>query len=50
MARELPQAGETVRDAFLAYKTFGDASNPAIVYPTWSVARSIVFLAVPSLL
>ncbi|KAI0525381.1 Alpha/Beta hydrolase protein [Xylaria bambusicola] len=29
------QSGFTLRDAFIAYKTVGDASNPAIVYPTW---------------
>jgi homoserine acetyltransferase len=29
------QSGTTLRDAFIAYKTFGDPSNPAIVYPTW---------------
>ncbi|TGJ79910.1 hypothetical protein E0Z10_g8849 [Xylaria hypoxylon] len=29
------QSGETLRNAYIAYKTFGDSSNPAIVYPTW---------------
>ncbi|KAK5631132.1 hypothetical protein RRF57_006847 [Xylaria bambusicola] len=29
------QSGFTLRNAFIAYKTFGDASNPVIVYPTW---------------
>ncbi|KAI0205214.1 Alpha/Beta hydrolase protein [Astrocystis sublimbata] len=29
------QSGATLRDAHIAYKTFGDASNPAIIYPTW---------------
>lgn len=29
------QSGEKIRDAHLAYKTFGDPSSPAIVYPTW---------------
>ncbi|SJX61950.1 related to homoserine O-acetyltransferase [Sporisorium reilianum f. sp. reilianum] len=28
-------SGETIADAHLAYRTYGDASNPAIVYPTW---------------
>jgi homoserine acetyltransferase len=29
------QSGETIPDAFIAYKTFGDKSSPAIVYPSW---------------
>ncbi|KAJ5161953.1 hypothetical protein N7492_007345 [Penicillium capsulatum] len=29
------QSGEKLRDAHLAYKTFGDPQSPAIVYPTW---------------
>ncbi|KAI0490429.1 Alpha/Beta hydrolase protein [Xylaria cf. heliscus] len=29
------QSGATLRNAYIAYKTFGDPSNPAIVYPTW---------------
>ncbi|TRX87956.1 hypothetical protein FHL15_011160 [Xylaria flabelliformis] len=29
------QSGATLRNAYIAYKTFGDTSNPAIVYPTW---------------
>ncbi|KAK7740434.1 hypothetical protein SLS62_011115 [Diatrype stigma] len=29
------QSGATLRDAFVAYKTFGDRSLPAVVYPTW---------------
>ncbi|KAI1367490.1 Alpha/Beta hydrolase protein [Xylaria arbuscula] len=29
------QSGVTLRNAFIAYKTHGDPSNPAIVYPTW---------------
>ncbi|KAL7930744.1 Alpha/Beta hydrolase protein [Trichoderma chlorosporum] len=28
-------SGETIPDAFIAYKTFGDASSPAIIYPSW---------------
>ena len=27
--------GGTIPDAHIAYKTFGDPSNPAIVYPSW---------------
>ncbi|PYI01799.1 homoserine acetyltransferase, partial [Aspergillus sclerotiicarbonarius CBS 121057] len=29
------QSGETLLDAHIAYKTFGDPQSPAIVYPTW---------------
>ncbi|KAI8633252.1 homoserine acetyltransferase family protein [Xylariaceae sp. FL1651] len=29
------QSGTTLRDAYIAYKTVGDTTNPAIVYPTW---------------
>ncbi|EAU34326.1 conserved hypothetical protein [Aspergillus terreus NIH2624] len=29
------QSGETLVNAHLAYKTFGDPRSPAIVYPTW---------------
>lgn len=29
------QSGEKIPDAHIAYKTFGDKANPAIVYPTW---------------
>ncbi|KAI0456815.1 Alpha/Beta hydrolase protein [Xylaria acuta] len=29
------QSGATLRNAHIAYKTFGDPSSPAIVYPTW---------------
>ncbi len=27
--------GSTIPDAHIAYKTFGDSSSPAIIYPTW---------------
>ena len=27
--------GGTIPDAHIAYKTFGDSSSPAIIYPTW---------------
>ena len=27
--------GGTIPDAHIAYKTFGDPSNPTVVYPTW---------------
>lgn len=29
------QSGETLAGAYIAYKTYGDASLPAIVYPSW---------------
>ncbi|EEY18651.1 homoserine acetyltransferase family protein [Verticillium alfalfae VaMs.102] len=29
------QSGETIPGAFLAYKTFGAPSSPAVIYPTW---------------
>lgn len=29
------QSGAILPDAHIAYKTFGEAQNPAIVYPTW---------------
>lgn len=29
------QSGDKIEKAFVAYKTYGDASNPAVIYPTW---------------
>jgi homoserine O-acetyltransferase len=29
------QSGQKIKDAHIAYKTFGDPKSPAIVYPTW---------------
>ena len=29
------QTGETLPNAYIAYKTYGHPSSPAIVYPTW---------------
>lgn len=29
------QCTATIPDAYIAYKTFGNAKSPAIVYPTW---------------
>ena len=29
------QFGESIPDAHLAYKTFGDPNSPAIIYPSW---------------
>lgn len=33
------QSGEKLLNAHLAYKTFGDPSFPAVVYPTWFSGR-----------
>lgn len=29
------KSGGEIPDAFLAYKTLGDSSLPAVIYPTW---------------
>jgi homoserine acetyltransferase len=29
------QSGETLPNAHIAYKTFGDPKSPAIIYPSW---------------
>lgn len=29
------QSGEVIPSASIAYRTYGDASNPTILYPTW---------------
>ena len=29
------KSGGEIPDAFIAYKTLGDPSNPAIIYPSW---------------
>lgn len=29
------KSGGELPDAFIAYKTLGDPSSPAIIYPTW---------------
>lgn len=29
------QRGGVIKNAFIAYKTFGDPKNPLIIYPTW---------------
>jgi hypothetical protein len=29
------KSGGEIPDAFIAYKTFGDSSLPAIIYPSW---------------
>jgi homoserine acetyltransferase len=42
------QSGEIIPDAKIAYKTFGDPSLPAIIYPTWYSGRKIYPLPVLS--
>lgn len=29
------ESGETIPNAYIAYKTYGDKANPAIIYPSW---------------
>lgn len=29
------KSGATIPNAYIAYKTFGNPANPAIIYPTW---------------
>jgi homoserine acetyltransferase len=29
------QSGQSIPDAHIAYKTFGDSKSPAIIYPSW---------------
>lgn len=33
------KSGEVIPSAKIAYKTFGDPSLPAIIYPTWYSGR-----------
>lgn len=33
------KSGGEIPDAFIAYKTLGDPSLPAIIYPTWYSGR-----------
>jgi pimeloyl-ACP methyl ester carboxylesterase len=40
------QSGEIIPDAKIAYKTFGDPSLPAIIYPTWYSGRTFYPLPV----
>ncbi|XWW92351.1 hypothetical protein V2A60_000274 [Cordyceps javanica] len=32
-------SGEVIPNAYIAYKTFGDKANPAIIYPSWFSGR-----------
>ena len=34
------QSGEVLRDAFIAYRTYGSPGSPAIIYPTWYSGRA----------
>jgi homoserine acetyltransferase len=34
------KSGKEIPDAFIAYKTLGDPSLPAIIYPTWYSGRT----------
>lgn len=36
------KSGGEIPDAFIAYKTLGDPSLPAIVYPTWYSGRTLL--------
>jgi homoserine acetyltransferase len=29
------QSGQSIPDTHIAYKTFGDPTSPAIIYPSW---------------
>jgi homoserine acetyltransferase len=40
------KSGGEIPDAFIAYKTLGDPSLPAVIYPTW---YSGCILCVPNL-
>lgn len=37
-------SGEIIPDAQIAYKTFGDSKNPAIIYPTWFSGCKLIHL------
>lgn len=41
------QSGERLTDAHIAYKTFGDPSSPAIVYPTWFSGGMVTSTHIP---
>jgi len=38
------QSGQSIPDAQIAYKTFGDSKSPAIIYPTWFSGCKLSFL------
>lgn len=33
------QSGQSIPDAQMAYKTFGDPNSPVIIYPSWFSGR-----------
>ena len=37
------KSGGEIPDAFIAYKTLGDPSLPAVIYPTWYSGRTFPF-------
>jgi homoserine acetyltransferase len=37
------KSGGEIPDAFIAYKTLGDPSLPAVIYPTWYSGRKFPF-------
>ena len=39
------KSGEQIPDAFIAYKTLGDPSLPAIIYPTWYSGSKYSYIA-----
>jgi homoserine acetyltransferase len=36
------KSGGEIPDAFIAYKTLGDPSHPAVIYPTWYSGREYI--------
>lgn len=44
------QSGEQIKNAHIAYQTFGDPKSPAIVYPTWFSGGEYSKVLFPSLL
>jgi hypothetical protein len=42
------KSGGEIPDAFIAYKTLGDPSLPAIIYPTWYSGSTFPFPPIPS--
>lgn len=36
------QSGEKIVDAHIAYKTFGDSTLPAIIYPSWFSGSTVL--------
>jgi len=38
------QSGQSIPDAQIAYKTFGDPKSPAIIYPSWFSGSELVLV------